>query len=305
MRKNGRVALGCCLTAGALFCIAAILLAVLVHHNAGVAVAKDIVYGEAGSEQLKLDVYRPMSDTAPGAKAVAMPAVVMIHGGGWEQGSKADMGAFSMQLAKKGFVCFAVDYRLMTDQSNRFPAQIDDAQRAVRWIRANAKQYGVDPNHIGAFGHSAGAHLAALLGTTDTRDNSDSSLAAYSSRVQCVVDTGGPVDFTDPAHPPLSPATMALVPKLFGVTQEQAPALFLSASPACLVDHKSAPFLILHGTQDTLVPMQQAEHMADALRKADIEVRLLRVEDQHLFAKPDNLLLWLNESVAFLHKHLH
>ena len=102
------------------------------------------------------------------------------------------MGNF---LARSGFVAFSVDYRLFNGTVNLWPAQLDDVQRAVRWIRANAAKYRVDPNRIGAFGHSAGAQLAALLGMEDTRDNSDPSLAKYSSKVQAVVDVSGPDRF--------------------------------------------------------------------------------------------------------------
>ena len=101
-------------------------------------------------------------------------------------------------FAQSGFVAVAADYRLFNakDSVNRWPAQLDDVQRAVRWVRANAAKYGVNPERLGVFGHSAGAQLASLLGMEDTRDNSDPALAKYSSRVQAVVDASGPTDFT-------------------------------------------------------------------------------------------------------------
>jgi len=140
---------------------------------------------------LKLDIYHP-----PNQGASSRPAVILIHGGGWTSFDKSTMRGMGEFLARAGYVAFAVDYRLFHGSNNRWPAQLDDVQRAVRWVRANAAKYGVDPDHIGAFGHSAGAQLACLLGMENTRDNSDSSLAKYSSRVQAVVDTSGPVDFT-------------------------------------------------------------------------------------------------------------
>ena len=119
------------------------------------------------------------------------------------------MGQF---LASYGLAAFAVDYRLLQGTHNRWPAQLDDVQRAVRWVRANAAKYGVSPNRIGAFGHSAGATLASLLGMEETRDNSDASVAKYSSKVQAVVDVSGPSDFTTF----LGPEDMAFLTNLFG-----------------------------------------------------------------------------------------
>jgi dipeptidyl aminopeptidase/acylaminoacyl peptidase len=109
---------------------------------------------------------------------------------------KSTMRGMGQFLARHGFVAFAVDYRLFHGKDNLWPARLDDVQRAARWVRANASKYAVSPEKMGAFGHSAGGHLAALLGKEDTRDNSDAALAKYSSRVQAVVDVSGPTDFT-------------------------------------------------------------------------------------------------------------
>lgn len=153
-------------------------------------VESNVTYGP----HLKLDVYRPSN---PGTQA--RPAVILVHGGAWSGLDKSTMKGMASFLAREGFVAFSVDYRLYDGKDkNRWPAQLDDAQRAVRWVRANAAKYGVDPNEIGAFGHSAGAQIVALLGMDDTRDNSDSALAGYSSKVQAVVDVSGPSDFTSP-----------------------------------------------------------------------------------------------------------
>src|SRR6202161_2343375 len=155
----------------------------------------EVAYGTAGGPLL-LDIYQP-EEPASGL----LPAVVLIHGGSWTSLDKSTMRTMGRFLARSGFVAFAVDYRLLHGSENRWPAQLDDVQRAVRWIRANAAKYRVDPDHIGAFGHSAGAQLAALLGLEDPRDNSDPALASYSSRVQAVVDVSGPTDFTQHHDP--------------------------------------------------------------------------------------------------------
>ena len=115
-------------------------------------------------EPLLLDVYRPPARPAP------RPAMVLVHGGGMWTGSRADMADPARHLARAGYVAFAVDYRLVDAAAarHRWPAQLDDVQLAVRWVRANAGRYGVDPERVGAYGWSAGGQLAALLGTRDT-----------------------------------------------------------------------------------------------------------------------------------------
>jgi acetyl esterase/lipase len=148
-----------------------------------------VVYGTVEDEPLLLDVFRPP------VRAAARPAVVLVHGGGMWTGSRADMAHPAQQLAQAGYVAFTVDYRLVILASgrHRWPAQLDDVQHAVRWVRANAARYGVDSRRVGAYGWSAGGQLAALLGTRDTRDAA-SPLVAYPSRVACVVDLAGDVD---------------------------------------------------------------------------------------------------------------
>ena len=155
---------------------------------------------------------------------------MLIHGGGWDSLDKSTMRGMGNFLARSGFVAVSVNYRLLHGSENRWPAQLDDVQRAVRWLRANSPKYNVDPEHIGAFGHSAGAQLASLLGMVDTRDNSDPALAKYSSRVQAVVDVSGPTDFlankdTDGA---------AFLAALFGGTYAKIPEVWRSASPVLM-----------------------------------------------------------------------
>ncbi|RYG53395.1 alpha/beta hydrolase, partial [bacterium] len=145
---------------------------------------QNVVYSKIDDQELAVDVY----GAAPGQKK---PAIIFLHGGGWVGGSRKDMSLPATYFAQKGYVTFPVSYRLVKGEKDRYPAQIDDVQRAVRWIRANADKYGVNPDKIGVLGASAGGHLAALLGTTDTLHNTPTELAAYSSRVQCVVDLYG------------------------------------------------------------------------------------------------------------------
>jgi acetyl esterase/lipase len=262
-----------------------------------------IAYGPDPAQVL--DIYRPASQTGP------LPAILIIHGGGWREGSRKDLAFAARAFADAGFVAVCIDYRLATPTSNKFPAQLDDAQRAVRYLRANAATLKIDPDKIGAFGHSAGGHLAALLGTEDTRDNSDKTLATFSSRVQAVVDTSGPTDFVSPHVAPVTQNAIALIAFAFGVPLELAqqaatngptPAqqLFTLASPALHVDKDTAPFLIVHGKNDALVPVEQAQRMADALKAAHKDGQLLILEGEgHVFTKQSDLEKWIAASTKF------
>ena len=262
----------------------------------------DIVYGHVGEQDLQLDVY--------GADAAQMhPAILFLHGGGWSGGSRAEMASVSTFFSEQGYVCFAVSYRLVKGDQNRYPAQIDDVQRAVRWIRAHATDYGVDGGRIGAFGGSAGGQLAALLGTMETRDNSDGELAKYSSRVQCVVDLYGPSDFL--AIPSVKiideaqrKAANRLLEGFLGPLPENS-ANYVDASPVTHIDSKTVPFLIFHGSKDALVPVEQSEELDVALRKAGMESKLVVFPGLgHAYSDPDALNYTVTASLKFFDGHL-
>ncbi len=246
--------------------------------NSATSVHSDVPYGTAAGHPLLLDVYEPGEPSSD-----LRPAVVLLHGGGWTSFDKSTMSGMGAFLARSGFVAFAVDYRLTHGNENLWPAQLDDVQRAVRWIRANAAKYGMDPNRIGAWGHSAGAQLAALLGMEDTRDNSDPALAKYSSKVQAVVDFSGPTDFTTNRDPEGD----AFLTTFFGGDYAHRPEIWQDASPVFHVSKKSAPFLIFHGTHDENVPIAQAEELANKLKEAHVPVEFVKVEDGHTLQTPE------------------
>src|ERR1700733_14076930 len=223
----------------------------------------EVAYGTAGGHAPLLDIYQP-----EGHASGPLPAVVLIHGGSWTSLDKSTMRTMGRFLARSGFVAFAVDYRLLHGSENRWPAQLDDVQRAVRWIRANAAKYRVDPDHIGAFGHSAGAQLAALLGMEETRDNSDAALAKYSSRVQAVVEVSGPTDFTTNRDADDD----AFLATFFGGDYAQRSKVWQDASPVFHVSKNVSPFLGMHGAQDADVPIAQSQELADKLREAGASV---------------------------------
>ena len=258
-------------------------------------VEENIVYASLNGVELHLDIYQP----SPRPTA-ARPAVLLIHGGGWNSLDKSTMRGMGQFLARSGFIAFAVDYRLFQNNQNLWPVQLDDVQRAARWVRANAVQYGVDPAHMGAFGHSAGAQLASLLGMEDTRDNSDPSLAQYSSRVQAVVDVSGPTDFTADHDA----EGTAFLNKFLGATYKNNPHLWQSASPMFHVAKDNAPFLIVHGTKDESVSMQQAQKFSDRLQSAGVPVSFVKVDDVHTFQTPEARRRLAFESLVFFTRYL-
>lgn len=262
----------------------------------GVQAERDVQYGEANGQKLLLDVYRSTTEEV-------RPAIVVIHGGGWSAGNKSQMAPVAERFARSGFVAFSVGYRLVKPDRDKYPAQLDDVQLAVRWIRKNASEYKVDPERIGAIGFSAGGHLAALLGTRDTRDKA--IYPEFSSKVQAVVDVFGPADFDPSQKDIVGPVAMAILTNLIGKSPDAAPELYRDASPVHHVSKDSAPFLIFHGIDDNLVPVDQSRRLEKALKAKGVEVTLVEFEGEgHGFRKPETNLRMFDESIKFFQKHL-
>lgn len=239
-------------------------------------VTRDVAYGTDPAQ--KMDVFTPVGFTG------LRPGVVLIHGGGWEGGDKGFYAPLGQALAAKGFVAFSINYRLTP--ASHYPAQVEDAQNAVRWMRAHAAQYHLDPARVGALGDSAGGYLAVVLGTRDL-----DAAPAQSSHVQCVVDFYGPTDLTGmtPAAPLNDSQKYALrvLHDLLGTTREENPAAYKAASPLFDVSARSAPTLIIQGADDPLVPPDQSEKLADALHGAGVETFLALIYKQgHGFLNP-------------------
>ena len=201
-------------------------------------IENDVIYCNIDGLYLKMDIYYP--HVASGL----VPAILYLHGGGWYMGDKADILGFN-ELATRGYLVASINYRLAPQST--FPAQIEDVKCAVRYLRSNATRLGLDTDHIGVLGYSAGAHLAALLGVTDSTAGFDGSSgwSKQSSRVQAVVDIAGPSDLTifntDAIHE-------EWIENLMGKSKCNQDALKL-ASPISYVSNNSAPFLIIHGDQ--------------------------------------------------------
>jgi acetyl esterase/lipase len=231
----------------------------------GIQVYRDLAYTRPGEKAQLLDLYLPEQAGAP------LPVVLWVHGGGWTSGSK-DGGGPALFLVRSGFAVAAINYRLSSEAI--FPAQIEDCKAAVRWLRANAATYHLDGNRIGAWGSSAGGHLVALLGTSGGEKALEGTggNAGYSSRVQAVVDFCGPTDFQSflTQYPERSANPNTPEGKLLGGPLRDKQTLARKASPTTYIDKTDPPFLIMHGDQDTTVPIMQSQVLYDKLNAAGV-----------------------------------
>ena len=219
----------------------------------------DVVFARLTDETLKLDLALPAGDGP-------FPAVVCIHGGGWVGGSRQQMAGTIESLAKRGFVAAAPDYRLAP--KHPFPACVEDCKAAVRWLRANAGRYRIDPDRVGAVGLSAGGHLACLLAVTEPGDGLDGNAgnADRSGAVQAVVALAAPADLTDEGFWTKPTLTNNLVPLLGGPPREKMD-LCRKASPITYAPRAPAPLLLIHGGNDPVVPVRQAHAMAERVKR--------------------------------------
>ncbi len=237
----------------------------------GVRFERDIVYGKAGGEELKLDLSR--LKPAGNGKAAdqtrkLLPCIVVIHGGGWSGGSKDQHDDITWTLAGRGYVAATIEYRLAP--AHQFPAQVEDAKCAVRFLRAHAAEYGIDPKRIGAVGFSAGAHLSMMLGLTRPQDHleGDGGSPDQSSAVQAVVSFFGPTDLTADDLPVI---THGILKNFLGGSVPEKPKEARAASPITYVPAVGSlapPMLLFQGSNDPLVPLTQAYRMIDAMTRA-------------------------------------
>jgi len=236
-----------------------------------VEVVTDVPFCTGGGHPLLLDMYLPRN---PASRS--MPAVLWIHGGGWRIGGKSN-SRVAAELAARGFVGASAEYRLSGEAP--FPAAIEDAKCAVRYLRANAQKYGIDPNRIGVAGSSAGAHLALLIGTAPASAGLEGmgGWESVSSRVQAVLSWFGPTDFSvgpTAFERGKGPSIIAFL----GGTLKQKPNNYRNASPVAWVSKGDPPLLMFHGDEDTTVPFDQSVRMETAYRKAGLDVELVTVK---------------------------
>lgn len=219
----------------------------------------DVVYAKVAGVDLMMDIYRP--SVAPAGKSAA---VVVIHGGAWMGGKRQEMAELCEAIAKKGMLAATVQYRLAP--KFKWPAMWDDTQTAVRYLRANAEKYGIDPNRIGATGASAGGHLSLMLGSTETRDPNAEHFKGVSSRVAAVLNLFGPTDMSQDYPPQMD----FLFMQVLGKVKAQAADEIKQASPVSHIKKGAAPVFTIHGTTDQLVPVIQAKRLDDALKAAGV-----------------------------------
>jgi acetyl esterase/lipase len=278
---------------------------------AGAALAQSEVPDEdiewpqpTGSSQYGDDRKQTLDGFEPEPRAEPRPAVIIFHGGALIYGHPYQDAEWAKWLAEQGYVTFMAGYRLFDPRTGEhlWPAQLDDARRAIRWVRAHADEFNVDPERVCAIGHSAGGQLASLLGTTEGADDPDPELAGIPSRADCVVDISGPTDRMVPDPEP-DPEWTGLMNELYGGSVEEIPEVWRAASAAHHVDEATVPFLIIHGNLDEDVSIEQSRNLADALAAAGVEYVYAEVPADHF----DVLELEATSSLqeAFLADQLH
>ena len=254
----------------------------------GIRVIKDLEYAnyqyQGKTKSLLLDLYLPQTQSTEPS-----PLLIYIHGGGWREFSKEICPGEI--VARKGWAIACINYRYSTEAI--FPAQIHDAKGAVRWLRANAQEYNLDPNRFGAWGASAGGHLSALLGTSEGIAvlEGDWGNLDYSSSVQAVSNWYGPTDFTEvrPAFTePISPTVLkeyrgkpwylytVVTTQLLGGSVAKNRELAQAANPITYIDPEDPPFMLLHGDLDKIVPISQSEILVSALQSEGVPVTFVR-----------------------------
>jgi acetyl esterase/lipase len=258
---------------------------------------RDIVYGKGGARSLKLDLFLPKDGPTP------RPAIVFIHGGGWKGGTRKQFHRQAAYLAGKGYVGACIEYRFSGEAT--FPAALEDCKCAVRWLRATAMTYKVDTDRIAACGGSAGGHLAAMVGVTDTSRGFEGKGGheRFSSRVHAVVDFNGVSDLDDLGKRAKLGNAME---KFLGVRHKDNPKLYMTASPITYINAKSPPFLLLHGTADPIVPFEQSVAMMKKLNGVGVDADLYEAKDaKHgFFNRPPHFDPTLRRMERFLDKHL-
>lgn len=234
-----------------------------------VCIEKDVAY-LGPDRQEKGDLYLPGTR----AEGQRFPAVVIIHGGGWSGGDKGAAREINIgtNLANNGYVGFSINY-VLSKGGPTWPQNLYDCKTAVRWLRKNADRLNIDSAHIGVIGGSAGGHLAAMVALTGPESGLDPAgpYGEYSCRVQAGVDLYGPADLA--AWPADRPG-LGMLPG----TRAEKPELYRLASPGAHADKDDPPILILHGTADKTVPVEQSQVLAETLKKAGVRHELVIVE---------------------------
>jgi len=228
---------------------------------------KNVVYATVDGKPLALDLYLPANITAP-------PLIVWVHGGAWYLGDKQQ---YPKALIESGFALASLDFRQSTDA--RFPAQIHDIKAGIRFLRANARDYGYRTERIAISGASSGGHLAAMVGVTNGHKELEGTVGSYpneSSNVQAILDYFGASNLTtilSQSTPHGLNVRKPALDKLIGGQPENVPELAKLASPVFHVDRDDPPLLLLHGDQDPQMPINQSHELQGAYEKLGLDVK--------------------------------
>ena len=249
----------------------------------------DVTYARYGSRNLEMDIYRPKDAWGQ------LPAIVCIHGGGWAKGNKIHHRKVAQALAARGFVTASISYRLSGEAP--FPAQIHDCKAAVRFLRAHAGKFGIDPDKIGAIGHSAGGHLAALLATSAAVEEleGDGGNPEFSSAVQAVVPMGGQTDLLSERTRTISSAADrgGIWRQFLGGSLDDQPDVYELASPLAHLDATDPPCWLITGEKDD--PSTRAKELRSRMKEFGIPVNLTIIRDApHPFTTKQ---IWFDEMI--------
>lgn len=279
-------------------------------------VESNVVYGMHSGTALLMDIHTPAEPNGHG--------IIVIAGSGWHSAGDYDAGQLKnralapgmggTELLNAGYTLFTINHRAAP--RFRFPAAVEDAKRAVRFVRHNAERFGIDPDRIGAIGSSSGGHLSAMLGVVDATsdaENKPDGVEAQSSQVQAVVAYCPATDLVgfsvdgEGRHDVAS----SFIGAPYTFVSPRVDALYREASPVSHVSKGDAPMLLVHGDADSQVPYQQSETLRDKLRSAGVKTRLIRiVGGEHLntghgFTSPDgNTPDYLAPTVEWFDNHL-
>jgi acetyl esterase/lipase len=252
---------------------------------------KKLVYGNAADVDLELDLAMPAEGKGP------FPAILCIHGGGWKGGHRKELAGLTEHFAKNGFVAVTVSYRFAP--KHKFPAQIEDCKASVRWLRANAEKYKINPERIGAVGFSAGGHLACLLGAADEKAGLEGKGGnpKQSTRIQAVVSFFGPTDFTEKTWSN-DIENLFFIPLLGGRFEEKKDA-YRQCSPLIYCTKECPPFLFFHGSKDVLVGIEHSEKMSKKLTDLGVSAELVTMQGDGHGWGGDKLTKTIDQTTRF------
>lgn len=256
---------------------------------------RGVEFANPDGQHLQLDIARPKDGNRP------FPAILCIHGGGFRAGTREGYDKMCLTLAQNGYVAATITYRLAPKY--QFPAAVLDCKAAVRWLRANAAKYGIDPARIGVMGGSAGGHLAQFLGVTaGVKEFEGEGNLDQSSAVSCVVNYYGPSDFTKSYGKSVDAAEV--LPLFFGGNLETKKREHIAGSPLYWVTPNAAPTLCIHGTEDKYVAYEQAMWIVEKLKASMVEAELLTLEGAGHGFKGDDAKKADAAMLAYFDKHL-